>query len=125
MSQQITAVEPPFGVLWKVARVDVNAWPFTPDRTELFAWLAKLGIDHTNCYPTLVISQRPDRTLLLHVSQFARDVDGGKYVDFAADRVHTEPLVVEITDYPAWLVQASHQQDQNQKGEQPCLSSRS
>lgn len=122
MSQSVTAVKPPFGVLWKVARVDVNAWPVDSDRTELFDWLAWLGIDHTRCLPTLVISQRPDKTLLLHVSQFARDTNGAKYVDFAADRVHTEPLVVQITDYPAWLVQASHHQDQTQKGEQPCQS---
>lgn len=114
-------VEPPYGDLWKVARVDVNADPVTDtQRAELFAWLAALGIDHLNCYPTLVISHRPDKIHLLHVSQFARGANGAKYIDFAADRVHTEPLVVEIDEnYPAWLVQASHIQDQTRKGAQP------
>lgn len=110
-------IQPPYGELWKVARVDVNAEPVTEEQwVELFAWLDKLGVDHQNCAPNLVITQRPDKTLLLHVTQFAR-ANGEKYIDHAANRVHTEPLVVQVTEYPAWLVQASHFQDQTKKGD--------
>lgn len=124
MAHVANVVEPPADrELWKVCRVDVNAEPVTDEqRTELFAWLAALGIDHPRCYPTLVVSQRPDKVLLLHVSVFAHNSAGGPVIDYAVNRVHTNPLAVQITDFPAWLVQASHIQDQTKKGDRPCLS---
>lgn len=107
-------VHPPYGELWKVARVNVNAEPITDEqRTELFAWLDALGVPYRECRPDLVITKNAeDGRLLLHLTRFALDGKGDKYVDHAANRVHTTPYVVEIAEYPAWLVQASTTQDQ-------------
>lgn len=114
-------VEPPYGELWKVARVDTCAEPVTPElRAEACAWLESLGIPYEECRPELVITiNGEDKRLLLHLTRFALDANGGKYIDFAANRVHTVPLVVQIEkdSYPAWLVQASHIQDQATKEE--------
>lgn len=113
-------VEPPYGELWKVARVDTCAEPVTAEQlVEACAWLESLGIAHRECRPELVITQNAeDGRLLLHLTRYP---DERRYIDYAADRVHTVPLVVQIDkDYPAWLVQASHLQDQAQKGETAC-----
>lgn len=114
-------VDPPYGELWKVARVDTCAEPVTNEqRAQACAWLESLGIPYRDCRPELVMTQNAeDKRFLLHLTRFALDVDGARYIDHAANRFHTVPLVVQITDFPAWLVQASHIQDQAQKGEKP------
>ena len=112
---ELATVAPPHGELWKVARVDANALP-AERQAELFAWLETLGLPYRECIPKLVVtSNAEDGRLLLHLSRFAFDERGHKYVDHAANRVHTTPLVVAITEYPAWLVQASQSQDQQQE----------
>lgn len=102
----------PYGTdLWQVARVDTV--DITDERrAELFAWLAGLGVPYLRCRPTLAISQDAHtRRLLLHLSRFVLDRSGEKVVDHAANVMHTEPIAYAITDYPAWLVEASQQQE--------------
>lgn len=117
----MNVVEPPYGELWKVARVDTAAEPITDEqRAQACAWLESLGIRYRECRPNLVITQNAeDKRLLLHLAQMRTDSTGAKVVNHAENVLHTVPLVVQITDYPAWLVQASHLQDQAQKGEKP------
>jgi hypothetical protein len=111
----LTTVAPPYGELWLVARLDVGPdSPITTEqRSELFAWLESLSLPYRECLPTLVVtSNAEDKRLLLHLSRFSFAADGTKYIDFAANALASTPLVVEISDYPAWLVQASTTQDQ-------------
>jgi hypothetical protein len=117
----VNLVSPPYGELWKVARVDTSAEPVTDEqRTQACAWLESLGIPYRECRPNLVVTQDgQDKRLLLHLARMQHDSSGAKVVNFAENVLHTVPLVVQITDYPAWLVQASQTQDQNQKGEKP------
>lgn len=114
-------VQPPYGELWKVARVDTSAEPVTPEqRAEAVAWLESLGIPYRKCRPTLVITENAeDGRLLLHLAQMQTDPQGAKVVNFAENVLHTVPVVVRIDkdSYPAWLVQASHVQDQATKEE--------
>lgn len=108
-----SVIAPPYPAdLWKVARVDVHHGGVSAERrAELFAWLELLGVPYMQCIPHLVITQdRQTRGLLLHLSRQARDTAGRIYIDHAADRVHTEPVVLTIDDYPAWLVEVSQQQ---------------
>ncbi|GIH07425.1 hypothetical protein Rhe02_54920 [Rhizocola hellebori] len=111
---ELTTVAPPYGDLWKVARVDVMGEGVTSDqREELYAWLQSLGVPYRECRPNVVITQNSeDARYLLHLARFAVDANGDKYVAHAENVVHTTPLVVAIKDFPAWLVQASHIQDQ-------------
>lgn len=105
-------VPPPHGTdLWKVARVDtVNL--ADEQRAELFAWLAGLDVPYRRCRPLLAISQDAvTKQHFLHLSRFFLDPAGEKVVDHAMNRVHSEPVVYAITDYPAWLVEASQQQE--------------
>jgi hypothetical protein len=115
----VNRVEPPYGELWKVARVDTVAEPVTDEqRAEACAWLESLGIPYRECRPTLVITQNgEDKRLLLHLAQMQTDSTGAKVVNHAENVLYTVPLVVQIDkdSYPAWLVQASHIQDQATK----------
>lgn len=117
----MTRVEPPYGDLWKVARVDTSREPVTVEqRAEAVAWLESLGIPYQTCRPNLVITQNSeDGRFLLHLAQMQADSTEAKIVNFAENVLYTVPLVVEIADYPAWLVQASHIQDQATKEETP------
>lgn len=107
----LTEIPAPYGTdLWQVARVD-TAYLDEAQRAELFGWLTDLGIAYRQCRPTLAISQdAPTRQLLLHLSRFVLDASGEKITDHAANRVHVEPVVYAVTDYPAWLVEVSQQQ---------------
>ncbi len=105
-------IPPPYGIdLWQVARVDtINL--ADAERAGLFAWLTELDVPYRQCRPLLAISQ--DATTgqhCLHLSRFVLDGTGEKVVDHAMNRIHSEPVVYAITDYPAWLVEVSqHQQ---------------
>ena len=120
-----TVVSAPFGDLWKVARVDLTEDPVTEEQQhEIYAWLDKLGLPYTECRPKLVVTQNSeDGRYLLHLARFVLDHRGENVVEYAENRVMTTPLVLVITEYPAWLVQASVIQDQAQKGDQGERSS--
>ncbi|MGE5827708.1 MAG: hypothetical protein ACM30G_05000 [Micromonosporaceae bacterium] len=97
--------------LWKVARVYEPTLP-KERREELYAWLESLQVQPKLCIPHLVITHSSlDGRYRLHLSRFALDDRGAKYVDHAADRVHTEPLVIVIDTWPEWLVEVSQQQE--------------
>jgi hypothetical protein len=117
----VNHIEPPYGELWKIARVDTCAEPVTDEqRAQACAWLESLGIPYRDCRPELVITANAeDKRLLLHLTRMVKDNAGGLVVDYALNQISCVPLVVQITDYPAWLVQASHIQDQATKGEKP------
>lgn len=102
---------PPYGDLWKVARLDVNA--LEPDRQqEIFGWLTGLGIAYRDYRPELVVSQdRDTRAYALHLTRYVLAPDGSKFIDHAAGRVHTEPVVFAITDYPEWLPEVAYLQE--------------
>ena len=107
-------VFPPYGDLWKVAVVDESR--LSPDqRTEVHAWVRTViepaGIPLDRVRPRFVVTENSeDRRLLLHLTVMAHDSRGMVYIDHAADRVHSEPYVFQITDYPAWLPAVSQQQ---------------
>lgn len=106
-------VEPPYGGIWKVARVDESRLD-PQQRAEVHTWMGSLGVDITQVRPRFVISQRAaDGTHLLHLSRFVYAADGRKFVDVAADQVHTVPLVIEIDSYPDWLPAVGAEQESN------------
>ena len=97
--------------LWKVARVYEPPLP-KQRREELYAWLQSLGVEPKRCIPYLVITHSSaDGCYRLHLSMYALNDQGAKYVDHAANRVHTEPLVIVIDTWPQWLVEVSQQQE--------------
>lgn len=110
-------VLPPYGELWKVARVDLHPEMATEElRAEAFAWLETLGVPYRECTTKLTVTSRAaDGKFLLHLSRFLLDAEGGKYIDHAANAMATAAYVVAISDFPAWLVQASQSQDQQQE----------
>lgn len=111
-------IPPPYGgELWKVARVDLHPERSTEQqRAEAFAWLDTLGVPYRECTTKLTITSRTDDgKFLLHLSRFLLDAWGHKYIDHAANAMATAPYVVAISDFPAWLVQASQLQDQQQE----------
>lgn len=107
-------VAPPHD-LWTVARVDAVRLTGA-ERAELIDWVSGvsgLSVAEVREYvlPVALVSQsEQDRRYRLHLSRFVRDAEDRLIVDHAADHLQTEPLVYEITDYPAWLPGVSHQQ---------------
>jgi hypothetical protein len=93
--------------LWRVAIVDdVNMLPDSR-KDAVIAWLQSYGIPTQECAPRLVVTQSEvDGKFRAHVTVYARDDQGAKYIDHAANRVHTEPLVVTVDSYPDWLPMA-------------------
>lgn len=113
----------PYGAdLWLVARVDTALLDHR--RLEVFAWLTGLGIAYRQCRPHLAISQdAATKQHLLHLSRFVLDADGAKVIDHAANVMHVEPVVYAITDYPAWLVEVSQQQQTEREARHDGASS--
>lgn len=103
-------IPPPYGTdLWLVARVDTAL--LDERQFAIFVWLTELGIAYRQCRPTLAISQDAvTKQHLLHLSRFVLDAAGEKVIDHAANVMFVEPVVYAITDYPAWLVEVSQQQ---------------
>lgn len=96
--------------LWLVARVDVNLLDGAR-RADAITWVSGLGVDVDTVRPWLVVSQDgDDGSCRLHLSRFVIDGQGRRVVDYAADRLHAEPLVIPITGWPDWLVEISRTQ---------------
>lgn len=107
----MTTVDPPYGDIWKVARVDESRLD-ADQRAELHAWVTSLGVEPKDVRPRFVVSQRSaDGAFLLHLSRLVRDGSGVPFVDIAADRVHTEPLVIEVATFPDWLPAVGAEQE--------------
>lgn len=114
----LRVIAPPYGIdLWQVARIDVQQLDETHQK-ELYAWLTELGVPYRRCIPKLCITQdTKGGQLLLHLSQFALTADDAKYIDHAANRMHTEPVAYVIDAYPVWLPGASLHQATEEKEE--------
>lgn len=101
--------------LWTVARVHVHDLPEI-QRTELIRWVIQVsGLPATqvndHVRPDVVVSQlENDGSYRLHISRYVCDQQGRAIIDHAAQQVQIEPLVFTITDFPAWLPEASQQQ---------------
>lgn len=111
MSKQVA---PPHK-LWEVARL--STLELTDERTdELISWVSDVsGLSREEVRdwirPEFCVSQSgEDRTYRLHLTRIYRNERGQMVVDHAAKTLQTEPLVFEITDFPAWLPAVSHEQ---------------
>jgi len=96
--------------LWLVARLN---WArlSQEDRGACIDWITGLGQDPTNCRIEFAVSQdERDRSYRLHLSRFVLDAEGKKQIDHALDDMWAEPVVIPISELPAWLLDAYQKQ---------------
>jgi hypothetical protein len=107
---------------WLHAKVDFYSDVARADQDEALAWLRGLGVEPTRCAPQFVITKTgdggEDLRFQLHLTQHALNEQGDKFIDFAADRVHSEPITIDLgTEAPMfpWLLAALATQDRRKR----------